>query len=1184
MSERIDSYIDLGAIKRETDSFIEQMARLKVVKDEIKQIKDLLNSASSNKQTIDAVGALVKVEETANKVLADTAKVVATVENANKSNAKATKDAAAETEKLTGAYDRLKKQFSDADKEAKNLAAEFGVTSEQAIKAAESAATLKAQLNEINALSKTGGQPKVEEIPFTHNLNDDGSVKQPDLTNQTEAVNELNKAEAELTNTATAMGKANVKAGEGISGVSSLVGNVKGEFDQYTGSMRENILAQIENSKSLQSNKAAQKAINDAIKESGFATEGQTARLAALKEEAIVLDKTNKSLSTTIGNQAKEFIASAGSLEEGRAQVNLLQQSYAKLTEQERNQPYGLELKKNLDALEPKVKELEATMGLFSRNVGNYPKNFTGAFTVLEKELDSLKGKLSSGNLSGKEFDDLSKKTGVLNQVTQTLNTTFKTTAAEQNAYKEAAKQVGSTFGTNSTTFKNFAKEVADGSSKLKETNKALGDLEGGGNKAAGVFQKIFSGLRNIANVVPGLGLSGLILLLITPLSALATSLYEYATKATGAAKTTEDLKKQMEDMNAAVHESQNEFVKAVSSVESLKINIDLAKQGLLDKSKVLKEYNDTLGKTTGEVKTLDEAEQALVKNGDAYVKMMLYKAAANIALEGAAKKAFEAEEKRRKEAEKFLTTSDAITEEAARSSIVGPGNAFVGTDQIEQNEKEANALRARLAKQRKDAAVKESEDAAQAQLDIAKKFQHDAADIANNFNFDFFGGKEDGKKKTAIKHVKDFTDIVAELRKELSTLANEEAIGQITPKEADIKRVEAYQKAFKGLFDLKATASTPIVKQLQVELDPISQRVLEAQIHDLVSKIKPDNTVIQPPVIDNKAQRDLIIKNTSDQIKKISDLNDEGYVHDLENLRSYLDTDFITQDEYNKRLEFLQKQHARSELDNSIALNEAIIDNLKARSDGSKEATDQIAGYERTLNELKQKLYTADTKNNEEANKKKQRDDEKYAKAKADLGKLEVDLAKDAAALLETLVTASIENQIRSVEALEAAQQKNYDQQVQRINDSTLTEEQKAERLKILEAQRQAQKDQNDAKERDLNIKKAKFERLQSVATIIASTASAEVQALTYLSNPITAPLYPGIAAVIAAIGAIQLATLLATPLPKYKDGTESHKGGAFIWGEEGTELAIEPSGENLFFTRSGYVRLCAGRNPDYS
>jgi len=87
-----------------------------------------------------------------------------------------------------------------------------------------------------------------------------------------------------------------------------------------------------------------------------------------------------------------------------------------------------------------------------------------------------------------------------------------------------------------------------------------------------------------------------------------------------------------MSKMSKVVSEAKDEFVGAKKEIESLRINIDLAKQGILSKQQVIKQYNDSLGKAAGSVKTLEEAEASLIKNGDAYVQMTLQKAIANTA------------------------------------------------------------------------------------------------------------------------------------------------------------------------------------------------------------------------------------------------------------------------------------------------------------------------------------------------------------------------------------------------------------------------------------------------------------------------------------------------------------------------------------------------------------------------
>lgn len=68
---------------------------------------------------------------------------------------------------------------------------------------------------------------------------------------------------------------------------------------------------------------------------------------------------------------------------------------------------------------------------------------------------------------------------------------------------------------------------------------------------------------------------------------------------------------------------------KAADDVDILKIRFQLAKDGLLDKDEVLKQYNETLGKTLGVTKDFNEAEETLIKNADTYIKIVGLKAQA---------------------------------------------------------------------------------------------------------------------------------------------------------------------------------------------------------------------------------------------------------------------------------------------------------------------------------------------------------------------------------------------------------------------------------------------------------------------------------------------------------------------------------------------------------------------------
>jgi hypothetical protein len=181
--------------------------------------------------------------------------------------------------------------------------------------------------------------------------------------------------------------------------------------------------------------------------------------------------------------------------------------------------------------------------------------------------------------------------------------------------------------------------------------------------------------------------------------------------------------------------------ISAVSNVESLRNELQLAKDGFIDKEKVVKHYNETMGKTAGVVSNLDEVEKQLVKNGDAYVKMMLYKAAANFALEEAAKSALKAEQTRVKDLKEF-------------TSVVLDADLTQTRSKEQYEAKQKNLERQR--KKRQQAEIKLNQDAANTQLDIANNFQKKAAEISKKGGFNFFDdnkvAKEPKVKKEAFK------------------------------------------------------------------------------------------------------------------------------------------------------------------------------------------------------------------------------------------------------------------------------------------------------------------------------------------------------------------------------------------------------------------------------------------------
>ena len=182
------------------------------------------------------------------------------------------------------------------------------------------------------------------------------------------------------------------------------------------------------------------------------------------------------------------------------------------------------------------------------------------------------------------------------------------------------------------------------------------------------------------------------------------------------------------------------DYGNAIKDVLSLETNIDLAKKGMIDAKDVVEQYNESLGKATGSVKDLNEVEQSMIANADKYIQMMLYKSAANLALDEAAKSAYESARTQQQEEKKLEDLRDKIARKRASGDTemsVGRGSRSEFASAIDEEKRVQKALE----KLRDD-----GEKAITERNDIFKKLQAKAA----SFGLDMFLNQEDDKTKTA--------------------------------------------------------------------------------------------------------------------------------------------------------------------------------------------------------------------------------------------------------------------------------------------------------------------------------------------------------------------------------------------------------------------------------------------------
>ena len=109
----------------------------------------------------------------------------------------------------------------------------------------------------------------------------------------------------------------------------------------------------------------------------------------AYEENKVAISKLRSELS----NQIKLGQAAAGSMDEMAQALSRMRVVYRSLNDDERNSTFGKNLLKNIEVLDAKIKQLDASTGVYARKVGNYASSYNGlSFSIQQvaRELPSL--------------------------------------------------------------------------------------------------------------------------------------------------------------------------------------------------------------------------------------------------------------------------------------------------------------------------------------------------------------------------------------------------------------------------------------------------------------------------------------------------------------------------------------------------------------------------------------------------------------------------------------------------------------------------------------------------------------------------------------------------------------------------------------------------------------------------
>lgn len=279
--------------------------------------------------------------------------------------------------------------------------------------------------------------------------------------------------------------------------------------------------------------------------------------------------------------------------------------------------------------------------------------------------------------------------------------------------------------------------------------------------------------------------------------------------------------------------------------------------------------------------------------------------------------------------------------------------------------------------------------------------------------------------------------------------------------------------------------------------------------------------------------------------------LRDTAYVEEVTAIEQEYAEGLITKEEYERAL-----YDAKVRYEQASAL--AVIESLEKQLD-VEEMTDK--DREKAMRELAKARADLAKKEADDAvaamEREKKADDDLAKKRQQNMRRW-MQVAGQAISKISGLMGALYDGQIQKIDEEREIHQAHYDEEIERIEalaerGAISTEEAEA-RKAAAEKRRSDKEAELEKKKQELEYKKAVWEKATAVAQTGIATALGIMQAMA------TMPPNPVLAGVIAAMGAVQVATILATPIRAYAKGTgeKGHEGGLAMVGDGGKREVV--------------------------
>ena len=326
-----------------------------------------------------------------------------------------------------------------------------------------------------------------------------------------------------------------------------------------------------------------------------------------------------------------------------------------------------------------------------------------------------------------------------------------------------------------------------------------------------------------------------------------------------------------------------------------------------------------------------------------------------------------------------------------------------------------------------------------------------------------------------------------------------------------------------------------------------------------------------------NGADVSLIEKKYLNEKRKIYEEYAADYVDEIS--KSAAAEQVVRNAQYNSDLKELEKLHAKKLVSDeeyekkkaditerySIDTAKAVVDSLEEQISVENLSQDDREKLAEQLQKAKADLANAEADAEIAAIKRVQDEEEDSYKKRMKNAQRWMGVASDAIGAVGSLMSTLYERDIDNIEKEQEANEEAYNADVERIEalaeSGAISEEEAEVRKRAAEAETSRKNEELEKKKVQLQQKQAKWDKAVQIAQTGIATARGIMEA--WQLGPVLGAIMAG---VVAAMGAVQVATIAATPIPAYKEGTKNggHIGGLAIVGDGGKQEVVVYGGKS--------------------